>query len=94
MGLAILPFRDAPEWLLVLMAALVGISVATYIGGYLYFAVKDPDALRSEKFTLSKMAIEKNLIGDNTAGLFEFEEGRELNRLPALPNATDAGAPK
>jgi hypothetical protein len=33
--------------------------------------LKDPDLLRSEKYSLQKTAIEHGLIGDNHVGLFE-----------------------
>jgi hypothetical protein len=51
-----------------------GMSAATLLiglGAYLFLLRRAPDALRSEGFTLRKMALEKGLIGDNLAGLFE-----------------------
>ena len=73
------------------MASLLIISVVIFLGSYIYFAMKQPDALRSEKFTLSKMAMEKNLIGDNRAGLVEVSEIAESNTATALPNLKEGG---
>ena len=43
-------------------------SVLTCILAYGYFAVKNPDALRSESYSMGKMVIEKGVIGDSTTG--------------------------
>ncbi len=64
-GLAIAAYWKAPEWALIALCGFLGATVLIYLVSYIVYAVKDPDALRSEKYTLSKMAIEKNLIGDN-----------------------------
>jgi hypothetical protein len=47
----------------------MSISALLYIFSYIFFMFKDKDALRSEKFFLEKMALEKGLIGDNIHGL-------------------------
>ena len=65
------------------------LSVSIYLLSYVYYALKNPDALRSERFTLSKMAIEKNLIGDDKAGLLEIAEFEETTKSCALPNKTE-----
>lgn len=65
---------SAPHWLLILFACLPPATVVLYIGAYIYCLLMDRDALRSEKYSLHKMAIEHNLIGDSTVGLFRAEE--------------------
>jgi hypothetical protein len=67
------------------MAALLGMTVCIFLAFYMYFAVKNPDALRSEKYTLSKMAIEKNLIGDDKVGLQEVGDLEVVPGTSALP---------
>jgi len=37
----------------------------------------DKDALRSERYSLQKMAIERGLVGDDSRGLFEQSEKKE-----------------
>lgn len=76
---------QSPQWSLILLGVLLGVCVSTFIISYAYYAAKNPDALRSEKFTLSKMAIEKNLIGDDKAGLVEIMEFEASDTRLALP---------
>ena len=46
------------------------IAVAAFmVGAFIWFGVKNPDALRSETYSLSKMAIERGYTGDSTVGL-------------------------
>jgi hypothetical protein len=92
-GLVFAPSRNAPSWVLGVFAGLLGVSVAIFLCSYIYFALNQPDALRSEKFTLSKMAIEKNLIGDNRAGLLEISEVEVATKAVALPNPKE-GEPR
>ena len=66
-------FEKKPEWVVIFLASLLGLTVVLYLLGFIYFATKNPDLLRSEKFNLSKLAIENNLIGDNISGLIDQE---------------------
>lgn len=70
-GIALCLYYQAPDWLLILLAIFVAMVVTMFIVMYLYFALKTPDSLRSERFTLSKMIIEKSVKGDNLIGLIE-----------------------
>ncbi len=89
-GLVIAPKWKAPNWVLILIAIMLGLTVALFLASYGYYALKKPDALRSERFTLSKMAIEKNLIGDNTTGLTEVADFGETTSLKVLPDKQGA----
>jgi hypothetical protein len=82
-------YYNAPIWLLVTLAVFLGFCISLFLGIYTYFAIKNPDALRSEKFTLSKMAIEKNLIGDNNVGLTAISEYEDSKIVSALPSKTE-----
>lgn len=88
-GLLYAATRAVPEWVLIALAIFLGIAIFLYMTTYGYFALKNVDALRSEKYTLSKMAIEKNLIGDNRVGLQEI--GNFETHLSS-PTLTDKGA--
>ena len=70
-----------PEWVLVTLAVFLGLTILVYLVTYIGFSIKNPDALRSEKFTLSKMALEKNLIGDSQFGLKEVSELESSNSI-------------
>jgi hypothetical protein len=58
-----------------LIAIVLCILILCYLGTHFYFMVKDPDALRSEKFTIQKMAIERGLVGDSIMGMREVTRG-------------------
>lgn len=63
-----------PNWARVLLAVLFVGCVLLVMGVYCRFAVKDPDALRSERYVLRKMEIEQAAIGDSMRGKIEAKE--------------------
>ena len=63
------------QWILILVAILLVILFAAYLATHFYFAVKNPDALRSERFSIQKMAIERGIIGDSQSGTREYLRG-------------------
>lgn len=77
----------APKWLLIALAGALGFMLIIYVCSYIFFAVKDPDALRSEKYILHKMAIEHGLIGDSQVGLYKAEDllggAKTVDALPS-----------
>jgi hypothetical protein len=75
----IMVYVGAPNWLLIVMAILLFAIVGLYCWAYGFCLLNDRDALRSEKYSLHKMAIEHRLIGDNSAGLFEPEEASQVS---------------
>ena len=91
MGTAI--FGHAPNWLLVAVMISLGIAIALYLCVYIYFAIKNPDLLRSEKYGLTKLAIEKTSVGDDARGFTSDQliaEAQSVNLIAAqksLPNA-------
>lgn len=50
---------------------MLALFLLLYASSYIFFALTDPDALRSEKYKLQKMAIEQGLYGDSGIGLLE-----------------------
>ncbi len=58
-------------------------SIALYIVGFIYFGLTDKDALRSETFSIQKMAIQKGFIGDDKSGYIPLEQN--ASQLIALP---------
>jgi hypothetical protein len=67
------------KWLVVMLAILVCISILVYIGAYVFFTIKNPDLLRSEKFGIQKMAIQHGLVGDDLSGFFK------VGRIAGIP---------
>ena len=60
-----------PSWIVSALGVAAVINFALFIYAYIYFMVKSPDALRSESYSLRKMAIQKGLMGDSLHGLFQ-----------------------
>ena len=74
---------DTPLWLSIALFVILGIIILLFVGAYIYFMFRNPDALRSEKFNITKFAMERGLIGDNILGaILSFEEKQSLPRGP------------
>jgi hypothetical protein len=61
----------APLWAGIFFAVCTALPVALYLGAYVYCLIKDREALRSETYSIQRLAIEKGYLGDSTAGLFD-----------------------
>lgn len=68
-GIAVCLLCHAPLWLVILFAVMLALLFVLSLVAFVYFARVNPDSLRSEHFSLSKLAIEKGLVGDSLAGL-------------------------
>ena len=75
-------FIKAPEWLTLTFVALTVLSFLIYIGAYIFLLLRDRDALRSEKFSLQKLAIQHSLVGDSETGLFNLDDKGDVPLLP------------
>lgn len=80
---------QAPEWARILFGGFCGIVVVLEVCAYVYLLVYDRDALRSERFTIEKMRIERGLLGDTSTGFRELAPGESILRLPAGPEEQD-----
>lgn len=63
-----LVLAKAPEWMLISDCCVVGCLLLLFGVAYFILLVKNVDALRSEHYTLSKMAMERGLVGDSDSG--------------------------
>ena len=68
-GLILLIKIAAPNWTIILFAIITCIAIFLFFFTYVFCLFKDRDALRSEKYSIQKMAIEKGIVGDNLAGI-------------------------
>jgi hypothetical protein len=66
-------FDKPPEWLLIVLVIGLMLCVVLYSCSYIFCLLKDRDALRSEKYSLQKMAIEHGMYGDSRIGLIESD---------------------
>jgi hypothetical protein len=63
-------YIGGPFWLTFLFALFSALTMLLYLGAYLYCLVTDRDALRSEKYSIQKLTIEKGFVGDSLVGAF------------------------
>jgi predicted anti-sigma-YlaC factor YlaD len=73
----------APHWIPYIPAGLSVVFGSLYAVAFGYFAVCRPDDLRSESYTLKKMAIEKGLLGDSSIGLQPTIIGHQISTSQA-----------
>jgi hypothetical protein len=57
-------FLGVPKWTSIFFCTATGLSVLLYIVAYLYFMVKDQNALRSEKYLLERLPTDRGTLGD------------------------------
>lgn len=63
---------NVQESLILYLMVLLFIAASVYLGCYIFFAIRDPDSLRSERFKLNKMVIEQRIYGDSETGYKEI----------------------
>lgn len=68
-GLGVVLGLEGRDALVVLFGVLLSIAFLAFLVAYFAFAWKDPDALRSESYSLNKMAIERGMVGDSETPL-------------------------
>ena len=59
---------DSPGWLGLMYGLISGFAMILYLIAFIYFGITDKDSLRSEKYSIQKLAIQKGLIGDDLTG--------------------------
>lgn len=64
-------------WLTILFAIFATLTMLLYLGAYIYCLITDKDALRSETYTIQKMAIEKGFVGDSLTGVLDLNQDTE-----------------
>lgn len=78
-GIILLIKINSPNWLVVMFSVIMGISIIIFFFAYLYCLFTDKDAIRSEKYSIQKLAIEKGLLGDSTLGIISENNFKSLN---------------
>lgn len=94
--LSALPFlvwAGAPLWILVTAMSAIVVVLLVFLVTYVYLLFRNPDALRSENFTLSKLAMDKGLLGDTTSGFYDPQR-TPSGSSNALTLPTDQGRPE
>ena len=73
-ALVLAAYAGLPGWILVAFAISAIVLVAAFLTAYFFLLFVDRDALRSERFTLSKMAMERSVTGDSLKGFLPGTE--------------------
>ena len=68
-------------WLLIVLAIFDAVLVLTFLAAYLYLLKHDRDSLRSERYNVQRMAIERGLVGDSAKGLQQVS-GTQAPMIP------------
>lgn len=66
-------YLGIPNWVGIMFSIFTGLTVLLYLFVYIYCLFTDKDALRSESYSIQKLAIERGFIGDNIIGQIETE---------------------
>lgn len=69
-------YLQIKEWCLILIAIVLGFVLLLAFGVYIFFMLKNPDYLRSERFQIRKQAIE--ILGDKD-GLLPTDVAQVIN---------------
>lgn len=81
-SLVALVFGNAPTWMLVIFVILLVLDLLLYGSAYVFCLFNDRDSLRSEKYSLHKLAIERGIFGDDKNGIIDIEEPPQGKLLP------------
>ncbi|EIT7146591.1 hypothetical protein [Vibrio vulnificus] len=86
-----IPEFPVPHWMLVSLVGMNILAFLLYCAAYIYFMLNDPDALRSEKFNIEKMAIQQGMTGDSTVGILEEKEVPTSQKHMLAPQNSSLG---
>lgn len=78
----------APIWLTVIFTVLFVLVALLYGSAYLFCLLNDRDALRSERYSLHKLAIEAGVYGDSRVGLIDASTDRTTTPTALAPAVT------
>jgi hypothetical protein len=80
----------AASWVLWLFGVAAGVGILIYLSAFIFCLFTDrEDLLRSETYSIQKLAIEKGFVGDSVSGIFEQETSGQ-QRLLSEGNDTTA----
>lgn len=72
-----------PDWIRLAASIVTGVIVIVYLGSYIFLLFMDRDALRSERYSLTKLAIEKGVYGDSLTGIIDAKELERPKQIAA-----------
>lgn len=90
-GILVLLRANAPSWLITFFSVIMALVVLLFLFVYVFCLFRDRDALRSEKFSIQKLAIEKGLYGDDLSGIYIARSPNTQQTDNNLLDNTDEG---
>ena len=84
-------WMKAPVGILTIFVLFLGLAVVLYIFAYGFCLFADRDALRSERYSLHKMALEHGFYGDNRMGLVDPAADTKSQIVDASAAASKTG---
>lgn len=84
-GLMCALYFKANNLIIVFFIILISFACAIFFFAFIFCLFKNPDALRSETYSIQKMAIEKGIFGDTNSGTFLIEQEKDMNKIDEHP---------
>ena len=84
----------ADAWIVAVFVTATVLSVILYMVAYVYCLINDREALRSETYSIQKLAIEKGLLGDSNVGMIHVEQMTESGKAIQVINKNALGGPE
>jgi hypothetical protein len=88
-GIILLIKINSPQWLVIMFSIIMGLSIVIFFFTYVYCLFTDKDAIRSEKYSIQKLAIEKGIYGDSTSGIIVENNPKPLNENLEIKNSEE-----
>jgi Na+/pantothenate symporter len=88
-GIILLLKVNSPQFLISLLSIILTCTILIFLFAYVYCLFTDKDAIRSEKYSIQKMAIEKGLYGDSNTGLLPSDRQRANFSQIEISNSED-----
>ena len=70
-------YYAAPVWITYFFSFFTAATMCLYLSAYIYCLFTNPDSLRSETYSIQKLAIEKGFVGDDLNGMFRLAKTEE-----------------
>jgi hypothetical protein len=89
-GILVAEGEHASTLITITLVTMLIASVMIYGFGYIYCLFKDRDALRSERYSLQKMALEHGIYGDSAIGIIEQQPRAQTPLLATAPTTAES----
>lgn len=87
-------YFNAPSWVGILFAIFCSLTMLLYLATYVYCIVTDKDALRSETYSIQKLALERGFVGDSIQGVIQVGPTSDTLPFPELPGTISTSEDK